>query len=163
MAEDQSEKLNHRRQSRYSGICAKGQDGGKQTDKPVVEQSTLMNRMMWGRQAMSHPDRHPFIPPHSGSTVILQGHWVVLKGKYWQDAQSSMSGTDLQFDCHIYLMLGEEGRTRHSEPKIQAELLFDLDFIAFLCESNLLSLCRNIICNPDKHSEQIYEICLSDY
>lgn len=69
-----------------------------------------MNRIRSGWDTVSPRDGPtpagiPSSPPDSASTVILQGQWLSLKEKYWQAVQSSMSGADLQFDCHHYLIL----------------------------------------------------------
>lgn len=72
--------------------------------------TTIMNRIRLGWDTVSPGDGPtpagiPSSPPDSASTVILQGQWLSLKEKYWQAVQSSMSGDDLQFDCHHYLIL----------------------------------------------------------
>lgn len=72
--------------------------------------TTIMNRIRSGWDTVSPEDGPtppgiPSSPPDSASTVILQGQWLSLKEKYWQAVQPSMSGTDLQFDCHHYLIL----------------------------------------------------------
>lgn len=76
-------------------------------------------------------------PPHSASTVILQGQWLSLKEKYWQAGQSSMNGADLQFDCHHYLMLwtqDEGGGRQCSESILSSErsrALWYFDLLSF--------------------------------
>lgn len=103
--------------------------------------STIMNRTRPGRAAVG-PRRRPSpagiapSPPHSASSVILRGQWLSLKEKYWHAGQSGMSGADLQFICHHYLMLQTQGwgrrprrETRLTAPRMSVR---DDTFLLFM-------------------------------